>query len=90
MIFLRASININMICSECGAIFFFADDSSYTFSSNTAEDIIEKISDKLKLVSDFMPASALTKQWQDPPYASNVEQVKNSKPRLWNTTKHRR
>ena len=49
----------NVDCQECGSICCFADDSSFSFSSKTAADLCEHISEKFKKVSDYMASNEL-------------------------------
>ena len=49
----------NMHCSECGGICCFADDSSFTFSSKTAEEISENLTISFTKISDYMASHEL-------------------------------
>ena len=49
----------NMMCSDCGGICCYADDSSYSYSSHSAQKISETISSKFRKISDYMACNEL-------------------------------
>ena len=49
----------NVDCYRCGSICCFADDSSYSFSSDEADTISEKLLSKYSAISDFMGSHQL-------------------------------
>ena len=45
---------VRTICTECGGLVCFADDSTYTVTANTEAELSEKLSSKFKLLTDYL------------------------------------
>ena len=51
--------SFNLDCSACGTVCCYADDSSYSFSSKSAESISDQIATKYAQISDYMGSHEL-------------------------------
>ena len=49
----------SILCSECGGMCCYADDSTYTVTGKTAEELTEKLSRKYNVVADFLTDNKL-------------------------------
>ena len=50
---------IRSSCTDCGEICCFADDSTYSVSSNNQDELSNKMTDKYNLISDYMTSNKL-------------------------------
>ena len=51
--------SFNLDCFACGTVCCFADDSSYSFSSQSAESISDQLATKYATISDYMGSHEL-------------------------------
>ena len=51
--------NFKMYCHSCGSICCFADDSSYSFSSEVADDITDNVTEKYSTIAEYMKSHKL-------------------------------
>ena len=51
--------NFTMVCSTCGCIGCYADDTTYTCSGSDTNSITENITDKYQLMSEFLASNKL-------------------------------
>ena len=52
-------IKFNTICTECGGLCCYADDSTYIFGAETTEDLSTQLEDKFKLMSNYLTENRL-------------------------------
>ena len=52
-------LQYNLHCHDCGGICCFADDSTYSVSSNNQDELSTKLTDKYNLISEYMTSNKL-------------------------------